>query len=61
MCTIEDLLEWFSEEDQLLAASEPISCQPQRLQKQLAEQKVLEWKLFCSLICATVIRNVFAL
>ena len=41
MCTIEDLLEWFSEEDQLLAASEPISCQPQRLQKQLAEQKVL--------------------
>lgn len=40
MCAVEDLLEWFDEEETLLGSCEPISCEPQRLQKQLAEQKV---------------------
>jgi hypothetical protein len=40
MCTIEDLQEWFEDEEKALTACEPISCEPAKLQKQLANQKV---------------------
>ena len=55
MCTIDDLLEWFDEEATLLSACSPISCDPERLQKQLAEQKVhiLIYLLIIKLILET--------
>ncbi|KAH3864355.1 hypothetical protein DPMN_027372 [Dreissena polymorpha] len=41
MCTIDELMEWFTDEQKLLQSCESISCDPARIQKQLAEQKAI--------------------
>ena len=44
---LNELLDWFGEAEDKLRNPSPVTANPEALQKQLAEQKVLKWVNVC--------------